>query len=976
MDCKFRILAITVALWVSCLGQIKADLTFSIEPVDSLTRLTLRDVEVLAFVPGDSVVVAEGQTVSMSVDGMERQVKTLNLPHENADYNLYIDAPGYEPRYIPLHTKKALENYVLHDLGEIGLLRTPKRLDEVTVTATKIKMYYKGDTIVYNADAFLLPEGSMLDDLIRKLPGITINRSGEIFSNGRKIESLQLEGRRLFDGSPRTLLENLGAYTVSKVKVYEQADRQTEFLGYSDGERKPLVMDVNLKKEYSIGKWVNIDAGYGTHNRYLGRGFMLGFSKTFALSAYVNANNLSAESNPGRYEFWGTDKVGVSESSYLSGGLSYQYNNAGGQRQVKGNLAVNSSNATSRNGSESINFLSTGDTYESRFNKQESRSFSVKTDHSLTLQSARTWLEIKPQFSFSRYHGEGDYVAAAFDDDPGSITAAEVEALFSGSEEKLRECLINRELRRNKYNTSNIGGNLNGLIIVKLPDSEKFLHNLTFSLGGSYNNSKRNSYNQYSIEYGVSELPPIGEYAYTRGHPNYNGNINGAAKYEMNFAGRHTVSFNYSYGHDLARNTTDRYLLSDLQEATFESLKFGHEPAGDLLSGVLDPVNSNYSDYNSNNQTLAINSRFEWGTRNLDKESALGTILLFVNPTLRILDRSYDFHKVDYDTTAVRRFVLPQINARLNYAADKCNNTYGYFTSLGWDSNPGFFAMDNLINVYNTADPLNIFRGNPNLRTSYTHRASFEFHFTKRKGNWQSHKLDFNYSFTDKAIVRGMIYDPATGVRIQSMYNVDGNRAFNIQYTGNGGIKKWSDGPFHSLDYGAGLSAYDNRIVNMVGSDNIRPVQTYVYNRGITPNAKLSLVYGADHNVSLSCNGNFARYSGENLSAFNSVNISYRLDATFRLPADFRISSNITLYCRRGYADPALNTNEYIWNACASWHWKKTRLTFTLDGYDLLHQIKAISQYVDAFGRTESWSNTLPRYAMFRIRYHLDLSPK
>lgn len=247
MNNPIRIFAILLTIWI-CSGQLKADLTFSIEPVDSLTRLTLREAEVLAFIPGDSVVVAEGQTISMSVDGMERHVKTLNLPHKDADYNIYIDAPGYEPRIIPLRTKKAFEEYALHDLGEIGLLRTPKRLDEVTVTATKIKMYYKGDTIVYNADAFLLPEGSMLDDLIRKLPGITINRSGEIFSNGRKIESLQLEGRRLFDGSPRTLLENLGAYTVSKVKVYEQADRQTEFLGYSDEERKPLVMDVNLKK--------------------------------------------------------------------------------------------------------------------------------------------------------------------------------------------------------------------------------------------------------------------------------------------------------------------------------------------------------------------------------------------------------------------------------------------------------------------------------------------------------------------------------------------------------------------------------------------------------------------------------------------------------------------------------------------------------------------------------------------------------
>ena len=133
MNQKFSIFAVLLAWWIFGGFQLKAELTFSIEPVDSLTRLTLREAEVLAFIPGDSAVVAEGQTVSMSVDGMERQVKTLNLPHKDAEYNIYIDAPGYIARFIPLRTKKAFEEYALHDLGEIGLLRTPKRLDEVCI---------------------------------------------------------------------------------------------------------------------------------------------------------------------------------------------------------------------------------------------------------------------------------------------------------------------------------------------------------------------------------------------------------------------------------------------------------------------------------------------------------------------------------------------------------------------------------------------------------------------------------------------------------------------------------------------------------------------------------------------------------------------------------------------------------------------------------------------------------------------------
>ncbi len=973
----FRILAFIMAMWIFGASPLRADLMYSIEPVDSLTRLPVSDVEILVFVPGDSVVVAEGKKVTLRIDGrIPRQVGMIGLPNKDADYNIYLDAPGYQPRYIPLHVDEDHNISSLHELGEIGLLRTARQLDEVTVTATKIKMYYKGDTIVYNADAFLLPEGSMLDDLIRKLPGITINRHGEIFSNGRKIESLQLEGRKLFDGSPRTLLENLGAYTVSKVKVYEQTDSKDDFLGYSDKDRTPLVMDVILKKEYAIGKWVNVDAGYGTHNRYLGRGFMLGFTNTLALSAFVNANNLSADSDPGHGDYWTTNNVGTSESSYLSGGLSYQYESNGRKRAINGNLSVNSSKVTERSGSEKINFLPTGDTYETRFARQHPHSFEVSTDHSLKLQSATKWFEIKPRFNFSHHNSNGDNVAAAFDDDPGKISATEIEAIFSGSEEKLRECLINRELRRSKYNTSNIGGNLSSTLVFKLPAFHKNSHNLTFSLGGNYRNVKRNTYNQFTIDYGACELASIGEYAYTRGHPQYNASISGTAKYEINFRRKHTVWFSYSLGHDRERTTTDRYLLSDLQEATLESLKFGQEPAADLLADVLDPVNSNHSTYHSNSHVLTLSSRFVWGNGDLDDDGAFGNIFLFVNPSLRILHRNLDFHKADYDTTAIRSFVLPQISTRLNYSASRYNRKYTYFASLGWNSNPRLFSMSNLIDVYNTSDPLNIFRGNPDLRTSYIHRASVQLQFSKTKGNYQSHTLNFSYSFTDNDIVSGMIYDPLTGVRIRSMYNVGGKRGCDLEYTGNGVIKKWSEGSVHSVDYSAGLSAYDHRNVNVVGVDNLRPVKTFVLTRSVTPNARLSFMFGNNHDVSLSFTGNFTRYSGENITAFTSANNSYGISATFQLPANFRLSSVLTLYCHRGYSDPTLNTDEYIWNASASWHWKKAHLTFVLDGYDLLHQLKSVSQYVNSFGRTESWSNTLPRYAMLRVRYHLDLSPR
>ena len=95
-------------------------------------------------------------------------------------------------------------------------------LNEVVVKATRIKMFYRGDTIVYDATAFKLPQGSMLDDLIRQMPGVTLNDAGEIFVNGRKVDELLLGSRSFMRGNKQVLMENLPYYTVQNIKVYDK----------------------------------------------------------------------------------------------------------------------------------------------------------------------------------------------------------------------------------------------------------------------------------------------------------------------------------------------------------------------------------------------------------------------------------------------------------------------------------------------------------------------------------------------------------------------------------------------------------------------------------------------------------------------------------------------------------------------------------------------------------------------------------
>ena len=166
-------------------------------------------------------------------------------------------------------------------------------------------MVVKGDTLIYNADAFQLAEGSMLDGLIKLLPGFQL-RDGQITVNGQYVSSLLVNGEDFFRGDPRVALENLPAYMVNKVKVYRK-EYPWSFITKGKDERKedlPLVVDVNLKREYSIG-WVgNVGAGYGSANRYLGRVFGLRFTDHSRLALYGNANNTNDTREPGTSGNW------------------------------------------------------------------------------------------------------------------------------------------------------------------------------------------------------------------------------------------------------------------------------------------------------------------------------------------------------------------------------------------------------------------------------------------------------------------------------------------------------------------------------------------------------------------------------------------------------------------------------------------------------------------------------------------------
>ena len=233
-------------------------------------------------------------TVIIESYGSGRNSKTEFLVRMDVegDYTVCISHPDYEAVRQTVHVKFYRKEFN-PELGTFRMKRIMKRnLGELEVKASKIKFYFKNDTLVYNADAFMTQDGFMLDDVLKKMPGLEF-KDGKIYSNGRLVNALLLNGKDFFNNDRETLLANLPAYMVKDVKVYEKTK---DSLSRYERERnfEGLVMDVRLKREYNQSAMGNTELGGGTDERYMARLFGMKIHDLYRFSAYAGSNNVNS----------------------------------------------------------------------------------------------------------------------------------------------------------------------------------------------------------------------------------------------------------------------------------------------------------------------------------------------------------------------------------------------------------------------------------------------------------------------------------------------------------------------------------------------------------------------------------------------------------------------------------------------------------------------------------------------------------
>lgn len=218
-----------------------------------------------------------------------------NKPVEKGRYIMKAEIDGYDLAYVEKNIR-----FIGRNVGfEFPIITMHRRMDsythelgEVKVTGTMVKLVHKGDTLVYNARAFKVPDGSMLDALIRQPPGAELRSNGDILINGRKIDNLTLNGDDFFRGSNSVMLNNLPYFTVNQIKVYNKQTERSRKVGH-DVEPREYIMDVVLKRDYNRGYLANMMLGGGNRERYTGQTFLLGYGDLTRIALYGNMNNLN-----------------------------------------------------------------------------------------------------------------------------------------------------------------------------------------------------------------------------------------------------------------------------------------------------------------------------------------------------------------------------------------------------------------------------------------------------------------------------------------------------------------------------------------------------------------------------------------------------------------------------------------------------------------------------------------------------------
>lgn len=863
----------------------------------------------------------------------------------------------------------------------IGTLRMKKiktrQLKEAVVRATHIKMVTRGDTVVYDAAAFDLAEGSMLDALVAQLPGAEL-KDGQIKVNGKFIESLMVNGEDFFAGNPKVALENLPAYTVKNIKVYDRAANDDYLKAKVNGKKingadEHMVMDVILKKAYSAGWLGNVEGGYGLpSDRYLGKAFGMGYSGKMRIAAFANLNNIKDTQMGSSSGQWNGGWAQDGEMDVKMGGLDYLYSHD--RTKLFGNVTLTHEEPEVERKGSNVTYFNTGDVVERSHSLRNDRKLHLMSAHQFQYSAERAYFELKPSIDYLK----NDYTSisrrAQFSETPEEqYRVQSLDSLFAqngmASSRFTRNLLTrigNDQDGKSDWMIANLAANTT----ISFPTT---YDNIEIALTGNYRRDTNRYLSSFNRVYGNSS-PNVGKGDNLFQKSDYVSKtygMNADIAYTWNYrpyqsgAGHYALikpEIQYDF-HCYDQVNTLLHLHEEFANGANGSMMV--PPSAISPEQLAVDLNNTYASNLTQNKISPLVSFAYLYVPSVSSSKSFNADL-----TLRgdIMHEHLDYDKAQVDTLLTRTVnkFTPTVKFKYKDNGQKIRTE----VETNYNFTQSVPSIYNQLGTTNDSDPTNVYVNNPGLEKPSTHSVNARYaRFHNQRHN--NVVLYASYAHTDNAIAQARLYNRATGVNTWMPKNINGNwnTYESVQYNMPFGKKEAFQfqtvtiaSYVHSVDYATESETLERSVVN-----------------NLTLNEQLSLSYrvgkhsfGIRGSISW-LNSRSARVDFDNISAFD---ITAGANASLNLPQNWQIATDINLYSRRGYNDNTLNTTNWVWNTSVAKTILKGNLTFRLNAVDILKQISNVQHTVNAQGRTETWVNSQPRYVMLHVVYRFNVMPK
>ena len=862
--------------------------------------------------------------------------------------------------YTPLTKSVKVDGKSDVALGNITFGADAIMLKGAVVVGQAARVTVSEDTFVYNASAYRTPEGSVIEELVKRLPGAQVSDDGTVTINGKEVKKVLIDGKEFMTGDTKTALKNLPVSIIDRIKAYDEKSDLAKVTGIDDGEEQ-TVLDFGIKKGMNKGMFGNVDASAGTHSRYAERLMGAFFKDNTRIMLMGNLNNVNDRGFPGgggRGRFGG-GLNGLNTSKMAGANFNLEPSD---KFKLDGSVRWNHSNGNVRTEQSTENFVSTVGSFSNSLNRSFTRSDSWDARMRLEWKpDTMTNIMFRPSFSYSTSDGRSSSTSASYNDDPYDYVD---NPLSDESISRLDADGLMVNTRRNNSITYSDSKQVGAMLQVNRKLNSRG-RNATVRADVSYSegDSKNLSTSNVHLYQVLNELGNDSTYQTNR----YNTTPTKTLNYSLQFTYSEPIframflQFSYKFNYKFNKSDRATYDFSNLGEDFFADVANEYRGWGNYFSRLQNPLESyldtdlsRYSEYKNYIHEFQLMLR-------VIREKYNFNVGVMVQPQRTRFIQNYQGISVDTVRNVVN--VTPTLDFR--YRFSKLSTLRVNYR--GTTSQPG---MTDLLDIVDDSDPLNITMGNPGLKPSFTNTLRV-FYNNYIQDHQQAMMAHVNYSNTRNSISNMVTYDEQTGGRTTRPENINGNWNLSGAFMFNTALDSvgmWTVNTFTNVRY--------NNYVGYLALDRNSNSQKNT-TKTVQVGEQLALSYRNSW-LEVSLDGSLDYTHTRNLlqsqSNLDTWQFAYGGSFNFYLPWGMSVSTDLHQNSRRGYSDASMNTNELIWNAQLSQSFlKNNALTVSLQFYDILHQQSNFSRTINAMQRSDTQYNSINSYAMLHAIYRVNI---